>query len=251
MKSSSEIIPSIRMDPKLNSPLRTAAFIQTVLQVKPQLAVFDCDGTLWSGDAGFGFFDWELSRGLVAEDVVRWARARYVDYLAGKVSEDDMCAEMVTINRGRTEVDVKRDAAEFFEEKMAESFFPEMKDLVLRLHDLGSEVWAVSSTSEWVIEAGVKHFEIPSGRVLSASVVVEDGKVTDKVIRVPSRKGKPLAIREVIARTPDAVFGNSIWDVDMLGIARHPFAINPTSELLAIAGTRQWPVYYPDPVMSS
>ena len=69
-------------------------------------------------------------------------------------------------------------------------------------------------------------------------MVVENGKVTDRVVRVPSGKGKPLAIREVIARTPDAVFGNSIWDADMLEIARHPFAINPTTELLAIATQR-------------
>ena len=162
-----------------------------------------------------------------------------------------MCAEMVTINRGLPVADVMRAAGEFFEEKMVGGFFPEMKDLVLRLHDIGSEVWAVSSTSEWVIQAGMKHFGIPASRILAAAVAVEDGKVTDKVIRVPSGKGKPRAIREVIARTPDAVFGNSIWDADMLEIARHPFVINPTPELLAIAGERKWPVYFPDPVSSS
>ncbi len=129
-----------------STSLSTASeFKQSVLQLKPQLAVFDCDGTLWSGDAGFGFFDWELKRGLVADDVVRWARARYDDYLAGKVSEDDMCAEMVTINRGLPVADVKRAAAEFFEEEMTDGFFPEMKDLVFgvaqnRLRDLGSIV---------------------------------------------------------------------------------------------------------------
>src|ERR1700693_4806710 len=93
-----------------NFSSRTADFIRTVLRLQPRLAVFDCDGTLWAGDAGFGFFDWELTRGLVAEDVVRWARARYVDYLAGGVSEDDMCAEMVTINRGLPVADVVRAA---------------------------------------------------------------------------------------------------------------------------------------------
>jgi phosphoserine phosphatase len=236
---------------KLNYPTRTVDFIQEVLQLKPQLAVFDCDGTLWAGDAGFGFFDWELNRGLVPDDVVRWARARYQEYLAGEVSEDDMCAEMVTINRGLPVADVIGAAGKFFEEKMLGGFFPEMKDLVLRLHDIGCEVWAVSSTSEWVIQAGVKHFGIPAGRILAAAVVAEDGKITDKVIRVPSGKGKPLAIREVIARTPDAVFGNSVWDADMLEIARHPFVINPTPELLTISGERKWPVYYPDPVISS
>jgi phosphoserine phosphatase len=236
---------------RLNYPTRTVDFIREVLQLKPQLAVFDCDGTLWAGDAGFGFFDWELNRGLVPDDVIRWARARYQEYLAGKVSEDDMCAEMVTINRGLPVADVMRAAGEFFEERMLAGFFPEMKDLVFRLHESGCEVWAVSSTSEWVIQAGVKHFGIPAGRILAAAVVAEDGKITDKVIRVPSGKGKPKAIREVIARTPDAVFGNSVWDADMLEIARHPFVINPTPELLTIAGERKWPVYYPDPVISS
>ena len=234
----------------LNSPSRAAEFIQAVLQLKPQLAVFDCDGTLWAGDAGFGFFDWELTRGLVSDEVVRWARARSEDYLAGTVSEDDMCAEMVTINRGLPVADVMHAAGKFFEEKMLSGFFPEMKDLVFRLHDMGSEIWAVSSTSEWVIQAGMKHFGIPANRILAAAVAVEGGKVTEKVIRVPSGKGKPEAIRDVIARTPDAVFGNSIWDVDMLEIARHPFVINPTPELLTISGERKWPVYYPDSVSS-
>jgi phosphoserine phosphatase len=234
----------------LNSPSRAADFIQAVLQLKPQLAVFDCDGTLWAGDAGFGFFDWELTRGLVSDDVVRWARARYEDYLVGTVSEDDMCAEMVTINRGLPVADVMHAAEVFFEEKMLSGFFPEMKDLVFRLQDIGSEIWAVSSTSEWVIQAGMKHFGIPANRILAAAVAVEAGKVTDKVIRVPSGIGKPQAIRDVIARTPDAVFGNSIWDVDMLEIARHPFVINPTPELLTISGERKWPVYHPEPVSS-
>ncbi|MGH9502945.1 MAG: HAD family hydrolase [Terriglobales bacterium] len=233
---------------KQDTPSQTADFIQSVLQLKPQLAVFDCDGTLWAGDAGFGFFDWELSRSLVADDIVRWGRARYVDYLAGKVSEDDMCAEMVTMNRGLLEADVMQAASEFFEHKMLNGFFPEMKDLVFRLHDMGCEIWAVSSTSEWVIQAGMKHFGIPAGRILAAAVAVEDGRVTDKIVRVPSGKGKPLAIREVIARTPDAVFGNSLWDADMLEIARHPFAINPTPELLTIAAERKWPIYHPKTV---
>jgi len=230
----------------LNSPLNKADFVNSVLQLKPRLAVFDCDGTLWAGDAGAGFFEWELSRGLVSVETVRWARARYADYLAGKVSEDDMCAEMVTMNRGLPESEVARATVPFFEEKIAEEIFPDMKALVLELQALGCEVWAVSSTSEWVIRAGMKHFGILPQRVLAAAVAVEGGKVTEKVIRIPSGQGKPKAIAEVIGRVPDAVFGNSIWDAGMLEIARHPFAINPTAELESIARQRQWPIYFPE-----
>ena len=230
----------------LNSALTTVEFVKSVLELQPRLAVFDCDGTLWAGDAGASFFEWELSRGLVSEETIHWARARYSDYLAGNVSEDDMCAEMVTMNRGIAEADVVRAAAPFFEQEIAEGIFPDMKALVLELQALDCEVWAVSSTSEWVIRTGMEHFGIPPERVLAAAVAVEDGKVTDKIIRVPSGKGKPQAIREVIGRTPDAVFGNSIWDADMLEIARHPFAINPTSELEGIARQRRWPIYFPE-----
>jgi len=234
----------------LHSPLKTEAFLKSVLQLRPQLAVFDCDGTLWPGDAGAGFFEWELSRGVVSDEIVRWARARYADYLAGKVSEDDMCAEMVTMNRGLHEAEVEREAGLFFEAKIARDIFSDMKALVLDLPALGCEVWAVSSTSEWVIRAGMKAFGIPPDRVLAAAVTVEDGRITDKMIRVPSGKGKPQAILEVIARTPDAVFGNSIWDADMLEIARHPFAINPTPELVKIARGKRWPVYFPNSVVA-
>ena len=56
---------------------RADDFVESVLRLQPQLAVFDCDGTLWSGDAGEGFFDWELKRSLVPDNIVRSARTRY------------------------------------------------------------------------------------------------------------------------------------------------------------------------------
>ena len=59
-------------------------FINSVLRLQPKFAVFDCDGTLWAGDAGEGFLDWELKRGVVSDEVVRWARPRYADYKSGK-----------------------------------------------------------------------------------------------------------------------------------------------------------------------
>jgi phosphoserine phosphatase len=230
---------------------RAAEFIQSVLQLKPKLAVFDCDGTLWAGDAGEGFFEWELKRGIVSEEMVRWARSRYAEYQAGKVSEDDMCADMVTVNRGLTEAEVQRASVQYFDENMARQIFPEMKELVLRLHDLRCDVWAVSSTSDWGIQAGMRHFNIPAERIIAAAAVVEDGKIIDKMVRVPSGKGKPRAIREVIGKVPDAVFGNSVWDADMLEIAEYPFVINPTAQLQVIAKERRWPVYQPDPIPAS
>jgi len=223
-----------------------AAFVDAVVRLRPALAAFDCDGTLWTGDAGEGFFRWELERGLIAGDIARWVVARYADYRAGKVSEDDMCGEMVTIHRGLNEQDVIRAAGEYFNTYIAPQIFPEMQQLVARLLSEGCEVWAVSSTNEWVIREAMKHFGIPPHKILAAKVEISDGVITERLVRVPSGEGKPRAIREVVKRDPDAAFGNSRWDAEMLKIARHAFAVNPNPDLEIVAREREWTVYFPD-----
>jgi phosphoserine phosphatase len=225
---------------------KASIFVEEVLRLQPRLAVFDCDGTLWAGDAGEGFFDWELKRGVLSEEVVRWARPRYADYRAGKVVEDDMCGEMVTMHRGLTEAQVQQAANQFFEDNFVSRIFPEMRELVGRLRQLGCDVWAVSSTNEWVIRAGMKHCGIPENRILAAAVEIENGIVTDRLVRVPTGAGKPAAIRDVIRKDPDAAFGNSRWDTEMLAIARHAFAVNPNPDLEKTARERGWTVYWPD-----
>ena len=233
--------------PVTSSPTQRAAkFVDSVVRLQPRLAVFDCDGTLWSGDSGEGFFSWELTRGVVSDETVRWARQRYADYKAGKVSEDDMCAEMATMHCGLTEAQVQRAANQFVEENFVTQIFPEMRELVVRLRNSGCDVWAVSSTNEWVIRAAVKHCGIEEKNVLAVVVGVEDGRITDHVLRVPSGAGKPKAIREVIGRDPDAAFGNSRFDVEMLVLAQHAFAVNPYADLEAKARTQGWTVYWQD-----
>jgi HAD superfamily phosphoserine phosphatase-like hydrolase len=227
---------------------KAAEFIEGVMRTRPKLAAFDCDGTLWEGDAGERFFDWEIKHGVISDDLARRARARYSEYKAGKVSEDDMCGEMVTLHSGMLEAHLHRLAAEFFQANFVQRIFPEMLELVSRLQKSGCEVWAVSSTNEWVIRNAAKYFGISEDNILAASVQIDEGTITDRLVRVPSGPGKPQAIREVIKRVPDAVFGNSRWDVDMLEMARHPFAINPNPDLEKIAQTRGWTIHFPEAV---
>jgi hypothetical protein len=62
------------------SSSKAADFIASVLRLELRIAAFDCDGTLWAGDAGEGFFDWELKQGLLPDEIAAWARSRYADY---------------------------------------------------------------------------------------------------------------------------------------------------------------------------
>jgi len=227
---------------------RSQAFIESILRLEPRFAAFDCDGTLWSGDGGERFFAWEIGEKLVPDDVARAMRSRYAEYKAGKVPEDVMCGEMVTMHRGMIEADVQRAATRFFDLYFVEQIFPEMQSLVRQLIAQGCDVWAVSSTNDWVIRAGMRHFGIARDHVLAASVEIERMRITDRIVRIPSGPGKSQAILDVVKKKPDAAFGNSRWDVDMLNLAAHAYAINPNPDLEKLAGERGWPLYFPNAV---
>ena len=221
-------------------------FLDLVLRLTPRIAAFDCDGTLWSGDAGETFFDWEIKRGVVSAEVSGAVRARYAEYKAGNVSEDDMCGEMVTMHKGLSDWAMMEVATEFMTSHFPGRVFPEMKQLVQELHLQACEIWAVSSSSEWLIRAGMKQFGIPESRILAAEVELDHGIVTDRLVRVPSGPGKPKALREVVGKEIHAAFGNSRWDVDMLAMATHAFAVNPNPDLETTAHQRGWTIYFPD-----
>ena len=221
-------------------------FIESVLRLRPQVAAFDCDGTLWSGDAGETFFDWEIKQNIVSAAIGQAMRARYAEYKAGKVTEDEMCGEMVSMHEGLSEADMMKAATEFMTSSFPSRVFPEMLELVRQLHANGCEIWAVSSSNEWVIRAGMEQFGIPHDRILATTVHCENGIVTKRLVRVPSGPGKPQALREVVQKDIQAAFGNSKWDIDMLDHAQHAFAVNPNPDLEILARERGWSIYFPD-----
>ncbi|MBZ5646686.1 MAG: haloacid dehalogenase-like hydrolase [Acidobacteriia bacterium] len=219
-----------------------------MLRLNPRVAVFDCDGTFWEGDAGADFFYWEIEQGLIPEDVARWALPRYDDYKAGKVGEETMCGEMVTIHAGIGEEEIFAAARRFFETVVARRIFPEMQHLTHRLAGNGCQLWAVSSTNEWVIRASASQFDVPADRILAACVAIENGRATGRLIRVPTDEGKATVVRELIGASVDAAFGNSVHDAAMLVLARHGFAINPNPDFEPLAARSGWTVYRPDPL---
>src|ERR1700722_18264824 len=106
-------------------------FLESVLRLSPRVAAFDCDGTLWSGDAGERFFDWELKQGdIVAPALDASMRERYAAYKRGEVDEATMCGEMVTMHRGIPERNLMDAAVRFFEQFFVVQIFPEMRELV-------------------------------------------------------------------------------------------------------------------------
>ena len=187
---------------------------------------------------------WTIEKGLLSAEAIAWLNERYEGYKNGQVSELAICGEMVQVYRGIPEETLREAAAEFFPEVIEPQIFPEMLQVVRDLQAAGSEIWAVSSTCDWVVEEGVKRFGIPANRVLAACVECSNGMATNQLRDVPTDEGKVASLARVGVTAPDAVFGNSAHDAAMLSIARHPSPVNPSAELARFSAEHGWPVYY-------
>lgn len=216
-----------------------------VLQSTPKVAIFDCDGTLWGGDSGNGFMVWTIDQGLVSRSTSDWMDTRYRAYVAGSVSELQICGEMVQMYAGLHEQELRSAAARYFNEFVRPRIFTEIAALVSTLHKAGVELWAVSSTNKWVISEGVRDFGIPEERVLAAEVKVANEIITSEIVDVPTGPAKAAALRRVGLPRPDAVFGNSLHDLAMLEIAVHPYPVNPSLGLLEECAKRGWGYFRP------
>jgi phosphoserine phosphatase len=192
---------------------------------------------------------WSIDTALISPEQISWMNARYEGYKRGDVSELAICGEMVQVYRGLPVETLRRAAADFFRSYIEPNIFPEMAQLIAELQRNGCDIWAVSSTNDWVIEEGVRRFNIPANRVLAARVEASDGLITDRLIHVPTDEDKVEALRRVgitaDITAPDAVFGNSVHDAAMLTIARGAFPVNPSTDLLSRSAAEGWPVYYP------
>ena len=243
-----EIMTVTTLCPETLSPQQ---FRSAVLDGEPQTAVFDFDGTLWPGDAGSGFMHWSIQTGLLSPAAAEHILHRHERYHQGEVDEISICGEMTQIYGGLAEAAVRQSAAEYFRRHVQPRFFPDMVELVHQLQRKGCEVWAVSSTNNWMIEEGVRELAIPPERVLAAAVEIAEGLVTEKLIHVPSDEGKATALRRAGLTHPDAAFGNSVHDVAMLEMARMPFPVNPTPALAEHSALHNWAVYYPDAALQN
>jgi phosphoserine phosphatase len=230
-------------DPDLPAAQKTAAARLQQALLGPlghTCAAFDADGTLWAGDVGEA-----LLRDLVdGGHVPASAWATYEPLMARDAVAG--CGYCVEVMAGLPEALVRERSEAVVRALRHGPLFDETVGLARQLLALGVEVWVVSGSARWVVEAGLRHAGLAVAGICATDCPVVDGKLTGAlVLPVPCGPGKVGALRQRTQRPLHLAAGNALYDEHLLRHAAHPVAVGPGGQetaLLALARAEGWVV---------
>jgi len=80
----------------------------------------------------------------------------------------------------------------------------------------GFEVWIVSGSNRWAVEAVFSRFNIPRERIIGIHLTEREGKLTPEIDGpIPVLEGKLEALELVTRTLPQIVFSDSVYDVPL------------------------------------
>lgn len=201
--------------------------VEALVQAVNGPVAFDADGTLWRGDVGEALL----------EDLGPAAFAEYARRLA--TSPFDAYTWAVAMMQGLNERELLQRCRRVFARQEVFSF---VRPLLARL----SDVYIVSASPRWAVQAGAEALGVAPDRVIAVDCSVADGVLTGQVVTpIPCGEGKVAQLR---ARgiTPVLAFGNGDLDQPMLEHAKAAVVVaphgGPDNALVAAALRNRWPV---------
>lgn len=212
-------------------------------------AFFDLDRTLISGASSFPFGVEAWRQGLAtSSDVAKWAIAAVSFLIAGDKGDNalmDIRSEFLTRIEGSSVSELDQ-VGQAVLPKLVSRVRPESRKLVSMHHEAGRDTWIVSASPHRIVDPLAASLSM-TGAVGTEGEVVDGaftGKLGGPFIYGP---GKAQAIEKLASdRGYDLnlcyAYSDSISDLPMMELVGHPVAVNPDSELGAIARERGWPI---------
>ncbi len=211
-------------------------------------AFFDLDRTLIAGASAFPFGVEAWRQGLVSNsDIGRWAVSAVTFKLLGDKGDStkDIKGDMLSQIAGSS-VAAMEMVGNAVLPRLGARVRPESRKLITMHHDTGRDTWIVSATPHEIVEPLARSLGMTGaigtrGRVvaghytgeLDGPFVYGAGKV-DAIEKIAADHGYDLE--------RSYAYSDSISDLPMMEAVGHPVAVNPDSELDAVAHERGWPV---------
>jgi HAD superfamily hydrolase (TIGR01490 family) len=214
------------------------------------LALFDLDNTLLSGDSDFEWSQFLIELGVLDRELFEAKNlAFYEQYKAGTLNITEFLDfQLKPLSRHARKV-LDEWHEEFMRNKVRPMMCEKGKALVNRHRDAGDICVIVTATNSFVTAPIAREFGV--GYLIATDPEVKNGEFTGNVAGIPSfREGKVLRMESWLAergwswRSFDETwfYSDSLNDLPLLAKVKHPIAVDPDATLRAHAEKQGWTV---------
>ncbi len=224
--------------------------VPTVVADRTAAAFFDVDNTMMMGASLFWFARGLASRKyLSSRDLARFAWQQAKFRVAGNESAGDMLnirESALAFVAGREVSEITRAGEEIYDELMADRIWSGTRNLAQQHIDAGQRVWLVTATPVELASI-IAHRLGLTGALGTVSEVV-DGRYTGRLVgelmhgEAKAEAVRALADREDLDLSRCTAYSDSANDLPMLSLTGTSVAVNPDTELRAVARSRGWTV---------
>lgn len=203
-------------------------------------AFFDIDGTLYREGLITEVFKKFITHELV--DASKWhdeVKPSFMKYDRRQGEYDDYLNKMVDIYKqtliGLSNVHILHIADTVIKQK-GERVYTFTRDEILNHKKNGNMVIAISGSPLELVEAMAKKYQFDDCRG-TIYVTDQNGKYTGEVVPMWDHKSKKKALLELVEQYDidlenSYAYGDTTGDFTMFELVGHPYAINPTKELI-------------------
>ena len=214
------------------------------------LALFDLDNTLLSGDSDFEWSQFLIEQGVLDRELFEAKNlAFYEQYKAGTLDiHEFLDFQLKPLSRHARKV-----LDEWHEEFMRRKIRPMMgqtaRDLVTKHQSAGDVCAIITATNSFVTAPIARAFGVT--HLIATDPEENDGEFTGNVAGIPSfREGKVVRMENWLAEhgwgwgsfEETWFYSDSLNDLPLLSKVKHPVAVDPDATLRAHAEKQGWAV---------
>ncbi|MFA6120989.1 MAG: HAD family hydrolase [Sideroxydans sp.] len=214
------------------------------------LALFDLDNTLLSGDSDFEWSQFLVEQGILDRELFEAKNlAFYEQYKAGTLNiEEFLEFQLAPLSRHSRKV-LDGWHEEFMRIKVRPMMGAQAKALVEKHRAAGDICMIVTATNSFVTAPIAREFGVE--HLIATDPEHKNGEFTGGVAGVPSfREGKVVRMEQWLAERgwgwdsfeQSWFYSDSLNDLPLLAKVKHPVAVDPDATLRAHAEKHGWPV---------
>jgi HAD superfamily hydrolase (TIGR01490 family) len=214
-------------------------------------AFFDVDNTLMRGASIYYFAKGLAARKMFgARDMVKMVIGQLLFRLRGAENADHIDAAReaaLAFVAGQKVADIIALGEEIYDDTMADRVWEGSRELTQEHIQAGQRVWLVTATPVELAQILARRLGLTGA--LGTVAETADGRYTGHLVggllhgAAKAAAVLALAEREHLDLSRCSAYSDSVNDLPMLELVGHPNAVNPDSQLAALAKQRGWPIH--------